>query len=510
MKPEFRRLSGVLALVVATQVFSACNTGMRLGADKTGNVPAAAEAKTAAGAGSAPAKAPALVAAQPDKPDKPEEDEDKDVEAGSGDKAETKAETKVEPAPNSCISSKCHTTILLKGKVHDVAEGCTDCHEELSTPHPSKGVKTFGLINDLPDLCYTCHDEFGKEKTVHSPVGDGACTDCHNPHSTAEAKLLIKPVGELCKECHEGPTDHAKLHGPVADGDCIACHNPHQTNTPTLLVKEVPALCVECHTDMEDELKKKLVHSPLESDGCVACHDPHGSAHDKMLSASGKDVCFSCHDTKADEINNAKVSHGAMDDDKGCMLCHSPHASDNASLLVKPTRDVCLECHDTDAPPKAAFLHGKKHDGNCAECHTPHGGDVERLLVAEFPDAKYQSYTDKSYPLCFTCHEREMVTARETSSATGFRDGKRNMHSVHVDDGEKGRTCQMCHSVHGSAQPKLIQHTIPFGKWEMQLKFVKTETGGGCTPGCHRPKFYDREEPGRKPPGTKNVVNRGA
>jgi hypothetical protein len=68
----------------------------------------------------------------------------------------------------------------------------------------------------------------------------------------------------------------------------------------------------------------------------------------------------------------------------------------------------------------------------------------------------------------------------------------------------------MCHSVHGTDNPKLIQDSVEFGKWNLPLKFVKTDTGGGCSPGCHRPQFYDRDSPGRKPPGTKTTVDKGA
>ncbi|HEY2775795.1 MAG TPA: cytochrome c3 family protein [Candidatus Binatia bacterium] len=402
-----------------------------------------------------------------------------------------------ETKAGGCVTSKCHVDILSKKNVHDPAEGCTDCHESVSTPHPAKGKKTFKLLNDVPDLCYTCHDTFGKKKTVHSPVQDGSCTDCHNPHSTAEEKLLIKPVGKLCKDCHDAPYEGPKLHGPVEDGDCTECHNPHETDTKSLLVKEGNALCFDCHTEKADEIKKKDVHAPVE-DGCITCHDPHGSKFPAMLSEKVPKVCYSCHDTKEQEIKDAKVSHGALDDDKSCLLCHSPHASDNDALLEKPMRATCLECHDGDMPANAKFLHGKNHDGKCTDCHAPHGGDLDNLLVKEFPDGNYHPWNDKAYPLCFSCHERTMVTDRETTTATGFRDGKKNLHAVHVGDDAKGRGCLMCHSVHGSDHPKLIQDAIPFGKWTMKLNFNKTDTGGSCAPGCHRQKFYDRDKPGKK------------
>jgi predicted CXXCH cytochrome family protein len=454
----------VAALALAALAFAACNATAPLPGDKTPAVSAS------------PAPMPA--------------------HDGGGKGAAASAP--VAPAPNDCISSKCHPTVLSKKNVHDAAEGCTDCHEELSAPHPKKGEKTFGLLNDPPDLCYTCHDEYGKKKTVHSPVADGACTDCHDPHSSDRSALLKAEVGAVCKDCHEGPADHPNLHSPVEDGDCTSCHEPHESDTASLLLKEGSALCLECHDGMADVMDKKTVHSPLE-DGCLDCHDPHGSAHPGLLTDPAPKLCFGCHETMEAEVADAPVSHGAMDDPKGCLLCHSPHSSDEPALLVEKTRTVCLECHDGDVPAKASVLHGKNRDGNCADCHTPHGGDLEGLLVKAYPERNYQRWSDSAYPLCFGCHERDMVGKAETSSATGFRDGSRNLHAVHVDDGEKGRSCSMCHDVHGTDTPKLVRDSLAFGKWKMQLKFVKTETGGGCAPGCHRPLYYDRDSAGRKP-----------
>jgi hypothetical protein len=31
--------------------------------------------------------------------------------------------------------------------------------------------------------------------------------------------------------------------------------------------------------------------------------------------------------------------------------------------------------------------------------------------------------------------------------------------------------------------------------WDLPIQFEKTETGGGCKPGCHLPFAYDRESP---------------
>lgn len=503
MTPPSRRLVGVLALVLATQGFLACNAGMRLGADEgTVVAPPKPEAAPTEGAAAESAASPDDDAdeAEGETPAEtpPKAEDAPEAEAEEEDEAEEETEAAA-PVTSDCISSKCHTTILSKAVVHDAAEGCTDCHEEVSTPHPSKGVKTFKLTQDMPDLCSTCHDEYGKMKTVHSPVADGACTDCHDPHSTTEEKLLIKSVGEVCADCHESQTDYPNLHGPVSDGDCIACHNPHETDTTALLLLEGTALCLDCHSELEDVMQKKVVHAPLE-DGCISCHDPHGSKFAKLLSDDGKAVCAECHTEVTDAIDTAEVPHAAMEDDAGCMLCHSPHSSDHGALLVKSAREVCMECHEDAMPAKSAVLHGKGNSGDCADCHSPHGGALEALLVAAYPEGKYQVYSETAYPLCFSCHERDLVASEETSTATGFRDGKKNLHAIHVDDGEKGRSCTFCHSLHGSSNPKLIQDSVAFGKWKLNLKFMKTETGGGCAPGCHKPLYYDRERAGRRPP----------
>ena len=88
-----------------------------------------------------------------------------------------------------------------------------------------------------------------------------------------------------------------------------------------------------------------------------------------------------------------------------------------------------------------------------------------------------------------------MVLTPETTDLTDFRNGKTNMHYLHVNKAERGRTCRACHETHGSDLPKHIRESIPYGKWDLPIRFTKTETGGSCSPGCHLPKPYDRINP---------------
>lgn len=407
------------------------------------------------------------------------------------------------PAPmaaqDGCSSGDCHAKLLKGRTLHPIAETCESCHESVTTPHPQKGAKTFKLTQEPPELCYTCHDRFGKKSHVHSPVEGGMCTMCHNPHSSDEAKLLEQPQKDMCKGCHADHLEFKVLHGPVSAGDCTACHSPHESDKDKLLVRSGEELCVGCHLDMPEVLKKKVVHPALLS-GCTSCHNPHGSAYPKMLPEEGEKLCFSCHSEIAGKVEKSAVVHAAVMSDKGCANCHSPHAGDNPGMLLSAQKDLCLGCHPTILAKTMTMFHGPINEGKCTGCHNPHGAPFPKLLAKPgLPEAPYVPYTDTEYALCFSCHNRDLLRYPDTAFATNFRDGDRNLHYLHVNNKQKGRSCRMCHNVHGSPNPKLIPDTVQFGKWNLPLKFVKTDTGGGCTPGCHRLLYYDRKEPGKRP-----------
>jgi predicted CXXCH cytochrome family protein len=397
---------------------------------------------------------------------------------------------------DSCVTGQCHAA-MLKGKdVHPVAQPCDTCHQAIVTPHPQKNKKTFKLTQDVPALCYMCHTPFGTKQDVHPPVKDGSCTLCHNPHDSDNQKLLTQPARELCFACHPDKVSYPYVHGPASTGDCTACHNPHESDIKPLLVKDPAELCFICHVDMEEVMKKKDVH-PAVLMGCTSCHNPHGSSYKKFLSAQGKDLCFQCHPQIGETIAKAKTVHPPILTEKGCTSCHSPHASDGEKLLPKSGKDLCLECHKGFIKKNWTVLHGPIKAGTCTPCHNPHGSPYPRMLVKEFKTDFYVPYSDNEYQLCFSCHNRDLLRFPDTTFATNFRDGDRNLHYLHVHR-EKGRNCIACHSVHGGDQPKLIHETAPFGKWRLPLNFIKTENGGSCAPGCHKKYVYNRKTAGKE------------
>lgn len=400
-------------------------------------------------------------------------------------------------AEESCTSAGCHASLLARRTVHAAAETCDGCHEPLGGTHPQPGKRTFKLAAEPPALCANCHDALGSKSQVHAPVREGMCTACHDPHAADQPKLLIAPGGELCASCHGDKTEAAHPHGPVAAGECTTCHLPHEGDVPKLLAKAGDALCFDCHGDIAELLKKPHVHAAVEG-GCTSCHDPHGAAQPKLLAESGTALCAGCHEDVAAQAAKAAVPHAALAGEKACAACHQPHAADFPELLAKDERTTCLGCHPGAVTRAMTVLHAPVADG-CVACHAPHGGDGRALLTADFPAQPYVPYTDKAYALCFGCHDRDLLRYPDTSFATGFRDGERNLHFLHVNNAQKGRSCKLCHQLHGGANEQLIADNVPFGQWTLPLKWVKTENGGSCAPGCHKPFAYDRKSGAKKP-----------
>lgn len=402
-------------------------------------------------------------------------------------------------ASESCVTSQCHSLMLKSKNIHPIVYNCESCHQPTGEPHPQKGKKTFFLIQEGGALCSMCHPNVGTKKNTHPPVKDGMCTTCHSPHESEEPKLLLQPTGGLCSMCHPDKMDHKFIHGPTAAGDCTACHSPHDSDNKSLVLKEGPDLCITCHTDIHGELKKKFVH-PAILGGCTSCHNPHGSPFKKFFALDGSNLCFQCHPAIGELISKAKSLHAPIMTEKACVSCHMAHASEGEKLLSKKIeKDLCLDCHKGLIKKKYTVLHGPINEGKCSPCHNPHSSFYEKLLVKGYRTDDYVAYSDKEYELCFTCHNRELLRFPETSFATGFRDGDKNLHFIHVNRKDKGRNCKLCHVIHGGSLPKLIAESVSFGKWQLPIKFIKTDTGGSCTPGCHRQFHYDRKTPGKAP-----------
>ncbi|OPL10722.1 MAG: hypothetical protein AVO38_13760 [delta proteobacterium ML8_D] len=414
----------------------------------------------------------------------------------------------------TCVTTECHQSIVQTAQVHQpvAEEECSVCHVQESVEHPVKSGKSFVLAEKGAGLCYQCHDALNVKKTVHDPVEGGDCLECHRPHGSDGLYLLDVKEDQkaLCGGCHEEETSADDyVHGPAASGACTSCHDAHQSDEKSLLKQETRTLCFTCHSYFEQGIKSaKTIHAPVKDKDCTLCHQPHSGAYPDLLTEEMPDICISCHDEIGRRYKKVKTRHSALFIKRKCGNCHVSHFSDTDNLNKSATEmDLCLTCHGEDDYSKSdalrnikkelegkAYIHGPIEENKCAVCHDPHGSDNFRLLSGSYPATFYAYYEKDTYEFCLKCHEKILLFP-DTSIYTNFRNGKQNLHYLHVAR-RKGRTCRTCHEPHASNWPKLINDKgASFGSWRIPIRFVLTENGGSCAPGCHGSKDYDRKDP---------------
>ncbi len=416
----------------------------------------------------------------------------------------------------SCATGNCHTEIESLRYLHWpdlMAPGeCSECHVPIGETHKFREL-------DMSNRCLHCHEDLkarllAEESKEHTNLEQG-CIECHYPHG-GSGKALLKGVEEgdergLCFRCHEEDiAEKEHVHDPIAEGECTSCHDPHTSSKGWLLREdEGPELCKNCHKDFIQQISTaKHLHEPVGV-GCSDCHDSHSASRENLLLGTAPDLCGECHDELMETLEKVTVDHEALDSKESCLVCHDAHFSEHAGRLVKPERELCLSCHDEPVMSgdrqlldmklllrKNKNWHKPIREDGCSRCHKPHGGKIFRMLVKEFPESLYSDFSVESYALCFDCHKEEMVTQKQTTTSTGFRDGNRNLHYLHVNREKRGRTCRVCHDMHASKEEFQLRKYLLYGNWWMPINFNKMENGGSCMSGCHLTRSYDRNRKG--------------
>lgn len=426
------------------------------------------------------------------------------------------ARAKPTDAANDCTAAGCHESILQRKVLHGpvAQKKCLDCHA-----YEDPALHRFARVDAPGHGCTAvCHEMRRREPAqaaAHAAVHDADCAACHDPHGSDHPRMLLAEPGKaLCVTCHD--REAATLgSGAKPHKACSDCHDPHSTAEPMLLKDKPWKLCAGCHKDaVPSPVQARSVHAPVR-DTCIACHAPHGSSVKHQLKQEAPGLCFSCHDDLKRSLASGHVVHGAVTQEGGCSACHEPHSSKLPALQTQTQPRQCLACHDRALQTAdgrtlsnmAALLsenpeqHGPIRLGACTACHQPHAAREAQLLSAQYPPEFYAPFTAERYALCFGCHSPDLALSPNAGGVTGFADGDRNLHWLHVNQ-EKGRTCRACHEVHASKQPFHIRESVPFGPggWTLAIRFQQTPTGGTCTPGCHLEKSYDHGDRPRTVP----------
>lgn len=225
------------------------------------------------------------------------------------------------PPVHECAT--CHADHFgVKGAHSPAADGmCSECHQ--AAPEHLNGSNPKAVVtNKKPEACYGCHDPIEKKKSNHKVLELwSTCSNCHNPHGSAEAYYLKTNTKDLCLSCHFGLDLSGKsLHGVIdTKQSCVGCHNPHSSDNIKLLLKTGNALCFNCHDktiqakdrvipNIREKIEKMpFVHRGAQGD-CQDCHQPHVSPFNRLLSDSYPlsdhnvyteqtyALCFQCHD----------------------------------------------------------------------------------------------------------------------------------------------------------------------------------------------------------------------
>ena len=286
-----------------------------------------------------------------------------------------------------------------------------------------------------------CHAGYLEADVVHAPVAAGACETCHSPDTGGHEYPVAAPSA-ACSTCHDIGAGGVFRHAAMTEDGCLACHNPHVSDRRGLLKRPtIGAVCVGCHVETPGAVR----HRPYDEGGCTLCHDVHGE-NDRLLlrGAVVSDDCALCHGVIAGIARNGL--HGFGGD---CLTCHDGHAGGWPGLLVEDPESLCLRCHEDigETIDSAVVTHpGARPGGRCVSCHDPHTSSADAML------------RDNQAAVCLSCHGKpvEAADGRTIPDMTPLVESAEHRHGP-VDHGR----CSLCHSVHGSANPRLLRGKNP-------------------------------------------------
>ncbi len=269
------------------------------------------------------------------------------------------------------------------------------------------------------------------------------------------------------------------IHRPVVDNNCMVCHTFNKRKDNFITISNAGEICAKCHKYKgEINNAEEHIHTPVKDGKCVDCHDPHSSVYSSLLKKKLVELCYNCHK----EVDTSGKNHIIFK--KGeCVDCHVSHRSFNPALLENNLSEICFNCHQKENELYSKSVqHGPIKEGICITCHKIHG---------EKSNFEIEN-------LCFDCHRKGGISVQSTSTLTSYRNGDFNLHERHTGHLVQNRPiiCETCHDFHASENKSLIREGIRhIQRLGFSINYTKTENGGKCVVGCHKPREYNREKP---------------
>ncbi len=190
-------------------------------------------------------------------------------------------------------------------------KNCLSCHQNQATHagrirggHARSAVTcvtchSIHTTAKKPDNCGQCHAgtvaEFQRPYKHGLATGAVKCNDCHNVHGrTLSNSFAATSANEPgCFKCHgnkRGP--FVFEHAPVRQEGCNSCHEPHGSANPRMLNRaQVHLQCLECHTNTTNNASVSGTTPPAFHNlrdprikNCTTCHVKiHGSHVNRAL-----------------------------------------------------------------------------------------------------------------------------------------------------------------------------------------------------------------------------------
>jgi len=385
------------------------------------------------------------------------------------------------PAPGSCITSGCHSSLDLRqlhASIGCTATGCHSADDDIA----GRNLKSCGGPNELGGCHagfsatnhFTGHaaDALGDVKGIEYVVGANAgCFGCHEPDLATEhqrefaAGAMEGTAANSCRVCHYDPLDpgsgtYSADPNVVSaiqrhDMRCTACHSSGTADDTAVSVASPHK-----KTTTTNPLPDGKVWSDPFDDWKTALDATTGGGHNSLSAAlvgAGSDKRFPL---TSFEIGGHSYTW-ALPQNSGSTQWLRPEAFPDQSVegtsAIQHLEVTCADCHDM--PENMAG---------------PHGASVHVGIDPEYSQTEYANPTPDAYQFAATGTERVVCMKCHDMEASGANSpGGSPLHTRHVSHDSLpssnvhhyGEKCIDCHTriPHAWQRPRLLVRTVDNG-----------------------------------------------